>query len=199
MALQLNSGAMAFLVPNSILLTWHHFWSLAPKVWHHDSMCSNTNLVDNKHIGIDDVNNELEIDVNRGLTRHELFILFSPIVPCSLSSGWRAIDQHFGSMEKLISKMSVEGAATQGSGWVKNLAPISVKGEDANSKRANKKRFTAFTNIPLQATDALGTIKSEAGLAAEKFPCNLSLWYLNQALLLKNVADPSLSVILTSG
>ncbi|GKE89974.1 hypothetical protein Tco_1567449, partial [Tanacetum coccineum] len=27
--LPLNSGAMAFLVPNSILLTWHHFWSLA--------------------------------------------------------------------------------------------------------------------------------------------------------------------------
>ncbi|GKD19314.1 hypothetical protein Tco_1208472, partial [Tanacetum coccineum] len=32
--LPLNSGAMAFLVPNSILLTWHHFWSLAPRVWH---------------------------------------------------------------------------------------------------------------------------------------------------------------------
>ncbi|GJV60453.1 anticodon-binding aminoacyl-tRNA synthetase, class 1a [Tanacetum coccineum] len=32
--------------------------------------------------------------------------------------GWRAIDQHFGLMEKLISKMSVEGAAVQGSRWV---------------------------------------------------------------------------------
>ncbi|GKC94698.1 superoxide dismutase [Mn], mitochondrial-like protein, partial [Tanacetum coccineum] len=32
--------------------------------------------------------------------------------------GWRAIDQHFGLMEKLISKMSAEGAAVQGSGWV---------------------------------------------------------------------------------
>ncbi|GJU15918.1 hypothetical protein Tco_1143884 [Tanacetum coccineum] len=39
-SLPLNSGAMTFLVPNSILLTWHHFWSLAPKVWHHDSLCS---------------------------------------------------------------------------------------------------------------------------------------------------------------
>ncbi|GJV85148.1 hypothetical protein Tco_1525046 [Tanacetum coccineum] len=38
--LPLNSGAMAFLVPNSILLTWHHFWSLTPRVWHHDSLCS---------------------------------------------------------------------------------------------------------------------------------------------------------------
>ncbi|GJY26007.1 phospholipase D delta [Tanacetum coccineum] len=38
--LPLNSGAMTFLVSNSILLTWHHFWSLAPKVWHHDSLCS---------------------------------------------------------------------------------------------------------------------------------------------------------------
>ncbi|GKG56499.1 hypothetical protein Tco_0579823, partial [Tanacetum coccineum] len=30
--LPLNSGAMAFMVPNSILLTWHHFWSLAPRL-----------------------------------------------------------------------------------------------------------------------------------------------------------------------
>ncbi|GKG41366.1 hypothetical protein Tco_0470578, partial [Tanacetum coccineum] len=30
--LPLNSGAMAFLVPNSIVLTWHHFWSLAPRL-----------------------------------------------------------------------------------------------------------------------------------------------------------------------
>ncbi|GKF14410.1 hypothetical protein Tco_0055872, partial [Tanacetum coccineum] len=36
----LNSGAIAFLVPNSLLLTWHHFLSLAPKVWHHHSQCS---------------------------------------------------------------------------------------------------------------------------------------------------------------
>ncbi|GJT23748.1 hypothetical protein Tco_0893685 [Tanacetum coccineum] len=42
--LPLNSGAMAFLVPNSILLTWHHFWSLAPRVWHHDSQCSKSDL-----------------------------------------------------------------------------------------------------------------------------------------------------------
>ncbi|CAH1438817.1 unnamed protein product [Lactuca virosa] len=33
------------------------------------------------------------------------------------SLGW-AIDQHFGSMEKLIAKMNAEGAAVQGSGWV---------------------------------------------------------------------------------
>ncbi|GJY61305.1 hypothetical protein Tco_0461962 [Tanacetum coccineum] len=31
--LPLNSGAMAFLVANFILLTWHHFWSLAPRVY----------------------------------------------------------------------------------------------------------------------------------------------------------------------
>ncbi|KAK1409282.1 hypothetical protein QVD17_35808 [Tagetes erecta] len=33
------------------------------------------------------------------------------------SLGW-AIDQHFGSMEKLTAKMNAEGAAVQGSGWV---------------------------------------------------------------------------------
>ncbi|KAI3800020.1 hypothetical protein L1987_35327 [Smallanthus sonchifolius] len=33
------------------------------------------------------------------------------------SLGW-AIDQHYGSMEKLIAKMNAEGAAVQGSGWV---------------------------------------------------------------------------------
>lgn len=33
------------------------------------------------------------------------------------SLGW-AIDQHFGSIEKLIAKMNAEGAAVQGSGWV---------------------------------------------------------------------------------
>ncbi|GKD63371.1 hypothetical protein Tco_1305479, partial [Tanacetum coccineum] len=43
--LPLNFGVMAFLVPNSILLTWHHFWSLAPKVWHHDSLCSYTSVI----------------------------------------------------------------------------------------------------------------------------------------------------------
>ncbi|GJY96314.1 hypothetical protein Tco_0513224 [Tanacetum coccineum] len=30
----LNSGAIAILVPNSILLTWHHFFSMARGVWH---------------------------------------------------------------------------------------------------------------------------------------------------------------------
>ncbi|GJY98434.1 cullin-1-like protein isoform X2 [Tanacetum coccineum] len=39
-----------------------------------------------------------------------------------LGRGWRAIDQHFGLMEKLISKMSAEGAAVQGSGWVLDLS-----------------------------------------------------------------------------
>ena len=33
------------------------------------------------------------------------------------SLGW-AIDQHFGSFEKLIAKMNTEGAGVQGSGWV---------------------------------------------------------------------------------
>ncbi|GJW91757.1 hypothetical protein Tco_0169310 [Tanacetum coccineum] len=37
--LPLNSGAMAFLVPNSILLTWHHFWSLAPRPGTQDRGC----------------------------------------------------------------------------------------------------------------------------------------------------------------
>ncbi|GJS84476.1 polygalacturonase-like protein [Tanacetum coccineum] len=36
----LNSGAIAFLVPNSILLTWHHFLSLTRGVWHDRSPCS---------------------------------------------------------------------------------------------------------------------------------------------------------------
>ncbi|GJS27089.1 ALP1-like protein isoform X1 [Tanacetum coccineum] len=51
--LPLNSGAMAFLVPNSILLTWHHFWSLAPKVWHHDSLCSNSSGVSLYALGLE--------------------------------------------------------------------------------------------------------------------------------------------------
>ncbi|PWA89161.1 RAD3-like DNA-binding helicase protein [Artemisia annua] len=43
------------------------------------------------------------------------------------------------------------------------------------------------------------TIKSEAGLAAEELPCTFSLWCLNPSLVFKNMADASLSVILTSG
>lgn len=37
--------------------------------------------------------------------------------PPHSSLGW-AIDTHFGSLEALIQKMSAEGAALQGSGWV---------------------------------------------------------------------------------
>ncbi|XLS44348.1 hypothetical protein HN51_001213 [Arachis hypogaea] len=33
------------------------------------------------------------------------------------SLGW-AIDEHFGSFEKLVQKVNAEGAALQGSGWV---------------------------------------------------------------------------------
>ncbi|KAI3745621.1 hypothetical protein L6452_08022 [Arctium lappa] len=42
-------------------------------------------------------------------------------------------------------------------------------------------------------------IKSDAGLAASERPCTFSLWCLNPALVFKNIADISLSVILTSG
>lgn len=42
-------------------------------------------------------------------------------------------------------------------------------------------------------------IKSDAGLAASDWPCTFSLWCLNPALVFKNIADISLSVILTSG
>ncbi|GKD71343.1 aspartate/glutamate/uridylate kinase, partial [Tanacetum coccineum] len=41
----LNSDAIAILVPNTILLTWHHFFSMAREVWHdrspiRHSLCS---------------------------------------------------------------------------------------------------------------------------------------------------------------
>nr|GEZ98440.1 superoxide dismutase [Mn], mitochondrial-like [Tanacetum cinerariifolium] len=42
------------------------------------------------------------------------------------SLGW-AIDQHFGSMEKLIAKVSVEGAAVQGSGLVWHVVDKELK------------------------------------------------------------------------
>nr|GEV58325.1 superoxide dismutase [Mn], mitochondrial-like [Tanacetum cinerariifolium] len=46
---------------------------------------------------------------------------FTPTIgggePPHSSLGW-AIDQHFSSMEKLIAKISAEGAAAQGCGWV---------------------------------------------------------------------------------
>ncbi|XP_076944311.1 uncharacterized protein LOC143614894 [Bidens hawaiensis] len=42
-------------------------------------------------------------------------------------------------------------------------------------------------------------ISSDAGLAADDWPCTFSLWCLNPALVFKNMADSALSVILTSG
>ncbi|KVI07660.1 ATP-dependent helicase, C-terminal [Cynara cardunculus var. scolymus] len=42
-------------------------------------------------------------------------------------------------------------------------------------------------------------IKNDAGLGASDWPCTFSLWCLNPALVFKNMADISLSVILTSG
>nr|GEV69456.1 superoxide dismutase [Mn], mitochondrial [Tanacetum cinerariifolium] len=60
--------------------------------------------------------------VARGHVNHSIF--WKNLAPISEgggsphgSLGW-AIDQHFGSMEKLIAYMSAEGAAVQGSGWV---------------------------------------------------------------------------------
>ncbi|GKB32538.1 Mn/Fe-superoxide dismutase [Tanacetum coccineum] len=68
--------------------------------------------------------NMLVVDVEKFVSpetfSHMNHSIFSKnLAPINVSlRGWRAIDQHFGSMEKLISKMSVEGAAIQGSGWV---------------------------------------------------------------------------------
>ncbi|XP_023768865.1 uncharacterized protein LOC111917407 [Lactuca sativa] len=42
-------------------------------------------------------------------------------------------------------------------------------------------------------------IKGDAGVDGDDWPCTLSLWCLNPALVFKNIADASLSVILTSG
>ena len=41
------------------------------------------------------------------------------------SLGW-AIDEHFGSLDALIQKMSTEGAALQGSGWVVSSSVFSI-------------------------------------------------------------------------
>nr|XP_043634675.1 regulator of telomere elongation helicase 1 homolog [Erigeron canadensis] len=41
--------------------------------------------------------------------------------------------------------------------------------------------------------------KSGAGITDDDWPCTFSLWCLNPALVFKNIADSSLSVILTSG
>ncbi|KAL4579106.1 hypothetical protein LXL04_015241 [Taraxacum kok-saghyz] len=42
-------------------------------------------------------------------------------------------------------------------------------------------------------------IKREAGVVGDDWPCTFSLWCLNPSLVFKNIADASLSVILTSG
>ncbi|GKF59689.1 hypothetical protein Tco_0176475 [Tanacetum coccineum] len=54
----LNSGAIAILVPNTILLTWHHFFSMAREVWHDRSpgaverwWCSNRAVVEQPSSG----------------------------------------------------------------------------------------------------------------------------------------------------
>ncbi|GKA28944.1 hypothetical protein Tco_0715189 [Tanacetum coccineum] len=65
--LPLNSGVMAFLVSNSILLTWHHFWSLAPRVWHHDSLCSKSEapkMKSNEHYELDPFPHLLRLNVD---------------------------------------------------------------------------------------------------------------------------------------
>ncbi|GJU44662.1 retrovirus-related pol polyprotein from transposon TNT 1-94 [Tanacetum coccineum] len=41
----LNSGAIAILVPNTILLTWHHFFSITREVWHDRSPCSKYHIL----------------------------------------------------------------------------------------------------------------------------------------------------------